>query len=150
MLIVSFSKLALLLIFGQVEAEILGLKHTRGHFYFSHKYGGDYSVSAILITLLEFQKLNLTSCITFCDTVNTNDKDVKKKILKIDFFLKLLIENDLKLLENVKTANDPRCVLASISQLLLGQKSKVRSVLKSTCSQLFNNVLTVDFWPSRS
>ena len=134
MLVVSFSKLALLLIFDQVEAEIWGLKHTRGHFYFSHEYGGDYSVSAFVITLLDFQNLNLTSCITFCDIVNTNDKDFNKKIVKLIFFgnyLKDYLEDDLKLLENVKTANDPWCVLASISQLLLGQKSKVRTLLKS-------------------
>ena len=57
-----------------------------------------------------------------------------KKIIKLIFFgnyLKDYLEDDLKLLENVKTANDPWCVLASISQLLLGQKSKVRTLLKS-------------------
>ena len=41
------------------------------------------------------------------------------------------------------------CFLA-ISQLLLGQIQKVRSVLKSACSDNFKTVLTFDIWPSRS
>ena len=36
-----------------------------------------------------------------------------------------------KLLENVKNENDPWYALAPISQLLLGQNLKVRTVLKS-------------------
>ena len=57
-----------------------------------------------------------------------------KKNVNLIFFgnyLKDYLEDDLKLLENVKTANDPWCVLVSISQLLLGQKSKVRTLLES-------------------
>ena len=43
----------------------------------------------------------------------------------------------------------PVCFLA-ISQLLLGQIPKVRSVLKSARSEEFKTVLTFDIWPSRS
>ena len=91
---------------------------------------------------MDFENLNLTSCTNFYDITNTNDEDLKKKtILKIDFFGNYL-ENDLKLLENVKTAKDPWCVLAPISQLLLGQKSKVRTLLKSWERVLFKTDLT--------
>ena len=41
------------------------------------------------------------------------------------------------------------CFLA-ISQLLLGQIQKVRSVLKTTGSKNFKTVLTFEIWPSRS
>ena len=50
--------------------------------------------------------------------------------------------NGKKLLENVKTENDPWCVLAPISQLLLDQKSKLRTVLKSLEHVLFKPDLT--------
>ena len=36
LLVLSFSKLSLLLIFGQVKAEKIELKDTGGHFHFSH------------------------------------------------------------------------------------------------------------------
>ena len=36
LLVLSFSKLTLLLIFRQVEAEKIEVKETRGHSYFSH------------------------------------------------------------------------------------------------------------------
>ena len=45
--------------------------------------------------------------------------------------------------------NSEVCFLA-ISQLLLGQIQKVRSVLKSACSDIFKTVLTFDIWPCRS
>ena len=49
-------------------------------------------------------------------------------------FLKIVVEttqkNDLKLHKNVKTENDPWCLEPQISQLLLGQISKVRTALK--------------------
>ena len=38
----------------------------------------------------------------------------------------------------------------AISQLLLGQIQKVRSVLKTTGYENFKTVLTFDVWPSRS
>ena len=41
------------------------------------------------------------------------------------------------------------CFLA-ISQLLLGQIQKVRSVLKTTGSENFKTVLTFEIWPSNS
>ena len=41
------------------------------------------------------------------------------------------------------------CFLA-ISQLLLGQIQKVRSVLETTGSENFKTVLTFEIWPSRS
>ena len=59
--------------FDQVEAEILGLDHTKGHFSFLH------------------------------------------------FLQEITQKNDLKLHRNVKTENDPWCLLTPISQLLLGQ-----------------------------
>ena len=56
----------------------------------------------------------------------------------------------LKLYDNlhihVKNENDPWCLLPQFSQLPIGQMSKVRSVLKSACSQLFKTALTFDFW----
>ena len=39
-----------------------------------------------VITLLDFQNLNLTSCITFCDIFNTNDMAFKQKYWKNWFF----------------------------------------------------------------
>ena len=38
----------------------------------------------------------------------------------------------------------------AISQLLIGQIQKVRSVLKNIGSENFKNVLTFNIWPSRS
>jgi len=63
-------------------------------------------------------------------------QNLTKKIFLGDMIVKLIffgnyLKDYLKLLENVKTANDPQCVQASIYQLLLGQKSKVRTLLKS-------------------
>ena len=60
--------------FGHVEAEILGLEQTRGHFQFFtflHEFIRNYPVSAILITLLDSRNLNLTSHITLCDIFHT-------------------------------------------------------------------------------
>ena len=61
------------MIFGQVEAEKIEVKDTRGHFHFLHEYVRNYAVSAVVIALLEFQNLNLTSCITVCDIFQTNN-----------------------------------------------------------------------------
>ena len=47
---------------------------------------------------------------------------------------------------HVKNENDPWCVLAPISQLLLGQKWKVRPVLKSWQQALFKTDLTFWIW----
>ena len=47
---------------------------------------------------------------------------------------------------HVKNKNDPWYVLAPISQLLLGQKSKVRTVLKSWQRALFKTDLTFWIW----
>ena len=70
------------MIFGQVEAEKIEVKDTRGHFHFSHDYVRNYPVSAVVIALLEFQNLNLTSGITVCDITHTNDTAFTKKIPK--------------------------------------------------------------------
>ena len=51
-------------------------------------------------------------------------------------------ENDFKLPENVKTENDPWYLSPPFSQLLLGQISKVRSVLKSLEPADFKTDLT--------
>ena len=56
----------------------------------------------------------------------TKKNDLKK------FFVEIPQKNTLKLPESVKTENDPWCVLTPISQLLLGQNSKSRTVLKSS------------------
>ena len=68
----------------------IGARTYQGSFLFFTwiwRNGGDYSVSAFVITLLDFQNLNLLSCINFCDITNTNDDDLKK-IPKINFFWK--------------------------------------------------------------
>ena len=65
MLVLRF-QLSSLLIIGQVEAKKIEVKGTRGHFHFLHEYVRNYAVSAVVIALLEFQNLNLTSCITVC------------------------------------------------------------------------------------
>ena len=57
-------------------------------------------------------------------------KNQKKLFLKILSEITQII--DVKLLENVKTENDPWCLLPQFSQLLVGQMSKVGSVLKSS------------------
>ena len=67
------------MIFGQVEAEKIEVKDTRGHFHFLHEYVRNYAVSAVVIALLEFQNLNLTSCITVCDITHTNDTAFNQK-----------------------------------------------------------------------
>ena len=74
------------MIFGQVETKKIQFKDTRGHFHFLHEYVSNYAVSAVVIALLEFQNLNLTSCITVCDITHTNDTAFnKKKSKKMDF-----------------------------------------------------------------
>ena len=78
LLVLSFSKLTLLLIFGQVEAEKIEVKDTRGHFHFSLKYVWYHSVSAVVMTLLDFKNLFLTSSITFCDIFHANDPAFNK------------------------------------------------------------------------
>ena len=60
-------------------------------------------------------------------------------------WLQLLKLNNL-LHIHVKNKNDPWYVLAPISQLLLGQKSKVRTVLKSWQWALFKTDLTFWIW----
>ena len=47
--------MSLLLIFGQVKAEIFEVKDTRGHFQFSNNYARFFPVLAVRITLLDFQ-----------------------------------------------------------------------------------------------
>ena len=54
------SKLSLILNFGQVEAEILGLEHTRVIFIFHMNMEGFLTV---VTTLLDHENLNLTFCI---------------------------------------------------------------------------------------
>ena len=102
------------MIFGQVEAEKIEVKDTRGHFHFSHDYVRSYPVSAVVIALLEFQNLNLTYCITVCDIFQTNDpgfnKKIPKKLIFRKFFVKITQKSDLKLHKNVKTENDPWCL----------------------------------------
>ena len=74
------------MIFGQIEAEKIEVKDTRGHFHFLHEYARNYAVSAVVIALLEFQNLNLTSGITVCDITNTNDTAFNQKnSKKMDF-----------------------------------------------------------------
>ena len=106
--------------FGQVEAEKIEVKDTKGHFHFSHEYVSYHTVSAVLITLLDFQNLNLTSCTTFFDIFFTKDPPFNKKNQK-KIFLKILFEItqkiDVKLPENVKTENDPWCLLPQFTQL---------------------------------
>ena len=90
--------------FGQVEAEILGLNHTRGHFHFSHEFVKNFPISAIVITVLDLQNLHLTFCITFSNNFHTNDPGFNQSITKILIFknslLKLLrkmTESDMKM-----------------------------------------------------
>ena len=84
--------MSLILNFGQVEAEILGLEHTRGHFQFFtflHEDMRNYPVSTVLITLIDSQNLNMTSHITFSNIFHTNNPllfkkmDFKKSLLKL-------------------------------------------------------------------
>ena len=49
------STLSLLLIFGQVEAEIIEVKDSRGHFQFLHFCARVFPVLSVRITLLDFQ-----------------------------------------------------------------------------------------------
>ena len=88
----QISKLSLLLNFGQVEAEILGLEHTWGHFHFSHEYVRNYLVSAVVITVLDLQNLRCTSCITFSDIFHTNHPGFNQKITTILIFKNLLLK----------------------------------------------------------
>ena len=57
--------------------------------------------------------------------------------------------NNCQNIYTMSTKNLTVCFLA-ISQFLLGQIQKVRSVLKSACSEDFKTVPTFDIWPSRS
>ena len=58
------------------------------------------------------------------------------------FIVEITQKNELKLHKNEKTWNDPWCLQPQISQLLFGQISKVKTVLKSS--------LLFWVWPSRS
>ena len=74
------------MIFGQVETEKIEVKDTRGHFHSLHEDVRNYAVSAVVISHLEFQNLNLTSCITVCDITHTNDTAFNQKnSKKMDF-----------------------------------------------------------------
>ena len=96
--VLRISKLSLLLIFGQVEAEIFEVKDTRGHFQFSHNYARFFPVLAVTTTLLVFQNSiwHLAILLTQITQLLT-----KKKLTQ---------KNDLKLHKNVKTENDPWCL----------------------------------------
>ena len=83
--------------FGQLEAEKMKAKDTRGHFHFSHNYERNYQVSLVVITLWDFQNFNFTFGITFCDILHTNIQAFNKKDTKdIDFlhFLEITKKND--------------------------------------------------------
>ena len=71
-------------------------------------------------------------------------KNQKKIFLKILFEITQKI--DVKLPENVKTENDPWCLLPQFSQLLVGQMSKVGSVLKSSEQADFKTDLPFWIW----
>ena len=55
LLILKISKVSLVLKFGLVEAEIIEVKDTRGHFKFLHFYAWFFPVIAVWITILDFQ-----------------------------------------------------------------------------------------------
>ena len=55
LLVLRFLKLSLLLIFGQVQAEIIEVNDTRGHFQFLHFYARFFPVLAVRIIFLDFQ-----------------------------------------------------------------------------------------------
>ena len=93
--------MSLILNFGQVEAEILGLEHTRGHFHFSHECVRNYPISVVVITVLDLQNLHWTSCITFSDIFHTNNRGFDQKITK-----KLIFKNSLLKLLRKMTEND--------------------------------------------
>ena len=68
--------------------EKIEVKDTRGKFHFLHEYVRNYAVSAVVIALLEFQNLNLTSCITvliFSTQMSQFLKILKKLILENSF-----------------------------------------------------------------
>jgi len=54
LLVLGISGLTLLLNFGQLEAEMIEVKDTMGHFHFSQEYVSFYPVLAVVITLLTF------------------------------------------------------------------------------------------------
>ena len=87
MLVLRISKLFLLLIFGQVEAVIIEIKDTRGHFQFSHNYARFFPVLAVRITLLDFQNsiwhlaihsVTFSTQMTKLLTKNTKEIDFEK------------------------------------------------------------------------
>ena len=86
--------------FGQVEAEILGLNQTRGHFHFSHEYVRIYQISAIVITVFDLQNLHLTFCITFSNNFHTNNPGFNQNITKILIFKNSLLKLLRKMTEN--------------------------------------------------
>ena len=62
------------------------VKDTRGHFKFSYEYVRYYAVSAVVITLLDFQNLYMTSLITSSDIFYSNDPAfIKLTAKKNDF-----------------------------------------------------------------
>ena len=67
---------------------------------------------------------------------------MKLKNLILFFFFGITQKIDVKLPENVRTENDPWCLLPQFSQLLVGQMSKVKSVLKSSEQADFKTDLT--------
>ena len=84
------------MIFCQVEGKKIEVKDTRGHFKFSYEYVRYYAVSAVVITLLDFQNLYMTSLITSSDIFYSNDPALIKLTAKKNDFFNFLLETAQK------------------------------------------------------
>ena len=100
--------------FGQVEAEIIEVKDSRGHFQFLHFCAIVFPILSVRITLLDFQNsighLAILSVIFSKEMNQVSTKKLPKKLIFRKFFVGITQKSDLKLHKNVKTENDPWCL----------------------------------------
>ena len=104
---VSFEICSLVLLFGQVEAEISKVKDTRGHSQFSHNCARFLLVLEVGITLLDFKNpigyLAIFSVIFSTQMTQLLTKRNKR-------IVEITQKNGLKLHKNVKIEKDPWCL----------------------------------------
>ena len=119
--VLSFSKLSLLLIFGQVEAEIFEVKDTRGHNQFSHNYARFFRVLALGSLVWIF----------------------KNSMLK-------LLRKSIKVIWKCENWKWPLVSLTSNISASTLPNVKSKDSFKSSEQADFKTYLTFWIWPSRS
>ena len=122
LLVLSFSKLSLLLIFGQVKAEKIELKDTRGHFHFSHfqVIFGLYLVTLWVFSVKNIFKINIFSvfCLLKHGSFVWKISEKVMQYVKLRFWKSRRANSTAKAIQiHVKNKNEPWCLLPQFSQL---------------------------------